>query len=382
MIHYCFPLGLCLLLTPALPLEQTSQVNFGDLDKVIQEELKSTNTPGAAVAVISGERIILAKGFGVACVETGARVSPDMLFRLGSTTKMLTAATLVSLAQEGKLQLDQPIGNYVKGLSPKLARVTAHQLLSHTAGIREETTWYGLHDDSALANKVRSMSDNFCTMEPGKTYAYSSPGYWLAGFLIEELGGKPFADQMSDRLFQPLGMKRTTLRPTLAMTYPLAQGHQAVGNDAPTVVRPAADNAATWPAGSVYSSANDLARFVIAFLNGGTIDGKEVLPPAVIAKMSTAHVAIPESKDSYGYGLRIREERGVRVLEHNGNRLGYGSLIRMVPEHRFAVIILANKTGATFRRTADKALELLLPSKENSACAGEHREKREQVRVR
>src|SRR5262247_358797 len=120
------------------PQSKSSNPDFGELEKVALAELAETNTPGAAVGIVSGDRLVFAKGFGVSNVETGAPLSPDMLFRLGSTTKMFTAAGVVMLAEEGKLKLDEPIGKYAKGLSPKIAGITAHQLLSHTSGLKDE----------------------------------------------------------------------------------------------------------------------------------------------------------------------------------------------------------------------------------------------------
>src|SRR5438067_756565 len=116
------------------------------------------------------------------------------LFRLGSTTKMFTAATLVSLAEAGKVKLDAPIGDYVKGLHPKLAQLTSQQLLSHTAGLADETKMEGLHDESALAAGLRARKDDLCFTEPGKIWSYSNPGYWLAGLVIEEVSGEHYAD--------------------------------------------------------------------------------------------------------------------------------------------------------------------------------------------
>src|SRR5262245_43543894 len=102
---------------------QSSKPDFSELEKVALAELAETNTPGAAVGVVSGDRLIFATGFCVSNIEPGAPVMPDMLFRLGSTTKMFTAAALVMLAQEGKLKLDEPIGKYARGLSPKIAQI-------------------------------------------------------------------------------------------------------------------------------------------------------------------------------------------------------------------------------------------------------------------
>jgi CubicO group peptidase (beta-lactamase class C family) len=220
---------------------------------------------------------------------------------------------------------------------------------------------YGSQDEGALAREVRSWKEARFFTEPGEIYSYSNPGYWLAGFVIEDVSRKPYADVMNERLFSPLGMTHTTLRPTMAMTYPLAQGHDARPEQIPVVVRPHANNAASWPAGSIFSNVNDLSRFVIAFMNEGKIDGKEVLSPGVIARLSTPQVDIPGDPDSrYGYGLRIRKYRGVRMVHHGGSRSGYGSLISMVPEQRFAVIILANRSGANLSKTAEKAAEMMI----------------------
>ena len=110
----------------------------------------------------------------------------------------------------------------------------------------------------------------------------------------------------------------------------------------------------------MFSNLRDLSRFVIAFMNGGRLDGKQVLDPKVIAMMSSAHAAIPGAAESYGYGLMLREHRGVHFLQHNGSRLGYGSEIRMVPEQRVAVIVQTNRTGSTLPATTEKAIESLV----------------------
>jgi CubicO group peptidase (beta-lactamase class C family) len=237
--------------------------------------------------------------------------------------------------------------------------VTANQLLSHTAGIHDEAPMNGPHDDAALGNGIRAWTDAWFFTQPGRIISYANPGYWVAGYLVEVETGKPYADAMRDRIFAPLGMTRTTLRPTVAMTFPLAQGHDVVDGK-PHVIRPAADNASGWPAGSVFSNVHDLSRFVIAFLNEGRVDGRQVLDPRTIALMSAPHAAIPGSTRSYGYGLEIGDWRGVHVVQHSGSRSGYGSDIRMIPAERAAVIVQTNKSGATLPDTAGKALEMLV----------------------
>ena len=285
---------------------------------------------------------------------------------------MFTATALISLAEEGKLKLDEPIGKHIEGLNAKIAQLTPHQLLTHTAGIIDEAPMYGDHDDSALGRTIRSWKDDQLFTEPGKIISYSNPGYWLAGFVVESVSKKPYADQLSESIFKPLGMTRTTFRPTTAMTYPLAQGHNSSPGTAPTVARPFADNSASWPAGSMFTNVLDLSRFVIAFMNGGRIEGKQVLAPGVIAKLSTGQVTTPSDPSAkYAYGLMVSNYRGVRIIEHGGSRSGYGSVIKMSPEHRFAVIVLGNRTGVALNKAAEKAMELMLPLKPKDAVAKE-----------
>jgi CubicO group peptidase (beta-lactamase class C family) len=120
--HLAFLFSAILIFLPLSAFSQQGKLDFTDLEKVALEELKQTLTPGAAIAIVSGDRIVFTKGFGVSSIETRLPVTSDMLFRNGSVGKMLTAAALVSLAEEGKLNLHEPIGKHVKGLSPKPLR--------------------------------------------------------------------------------------------------------------------------------------------------------------------------------------------------------------------------------------------------------------------
>jgi CubicO group peptidase (beta-lactamase class C family) len=328
--------------------------DFDAIDRSATEELSQLRIPGAFIAIVKGDRIIYSKAFGSANVETGEPLRREMLFRLGSTTKMFTAAALVGLAVEGKIDLNASIGAHLGFLPPKLAAITANQLLSHTAGLHDEAPQYGSHDDSALATGIRTWTDDWLFTPPGRVFSYANPGYWCVGYLVETVTSKPYADAMESQLFRPLGMERT-FRPTMAMTWPLAQGHE-LENEKPKIARPAADNASTWPAGSIFSNTRDLARFVIAFLNSGRLDGKQVLDPKTIALMASPHAEVP-GEGSYGYGLFLFEWRGVHLVAHDGGRTGYASVIRMIPSQRVGVITLVNGSGEALPATTERALE-------------------------
>ena len=329
-----------LLLVPLLPAQT--------LDQIASDELARQHIPGLVLVAVKDGRVIYAKGFGVSSVETNTPVTPDSVFRLGSTTKMFVAAAAVKLSEQGKLRLDAPVGNYVPGLTEKVAKLTPHLLLSHTSGLMDETKMYGSHDDEALARNVASWKDDVFFTEPGRIYSYSNLGFVLIGRLIEVVKGQPFADAMEELIFRPLDMKRTTFRPTMAMTYPLAVGHTAEGS----VSRPAADHAGYWPAGSLFTSGNDFARFVIAFLNADV--------PSILARPNVEVPGIAGGRQ-YGYGLEISTSRGTRIVEHGGSRAGYRSHMMMAPEYKTGVIVLCNKDGAQPATIAEKALDLLLP---------------------
>ena len=339
---------------------KTSDIDFSELDKLVPTELKERNTPGAVIEIVMGDRVVYQKAFGVANVETNAPMQTDMLFRLGSTTKMMTAAALVTLADQNRIKLDEPIGNGVKGLSPKIAQATPNHLLSNSAGVRDFAAPFISNDDEALAKMVRSWKDDVFFGDAGEIYSYSSAGFWLSGMVLEEINGKPYADSMTEILFKPLGMERTTLRPLLAMTYPLANGH-AIENGKPTIIRPFFNNVAMWPAGSVFSNATDLSRWVIAFLNHGRLDGKQVLPASLPAQMATPRIPVPGESDShYAYGLTTFKFKGIQFVGHGGFSRGYGSMIQMVPEKKFAVVVLTNKSGETMRKSLNRAMEIAL----------------------
>src|SRR5687768_9067280 len=165
-------------LTADKAMKPPQSIDFSELDRLVPEELKETKTPGAVIAVVSGNQVVYQKAFGVANVETNAPMQPEMLFRLGSTTKMFTAAALLTLAEKEKIKLNEPIGERVKGLNPKIAKVTPHHLLSNSAGLRDFAATATSNDDAALGNMLRSWKEDVFFAEQGEIYSYSSAGFW------------------------------------------------------------------------------------------------------------------------------------------------------------------------------------------------------------
>lgn len=360
---------LCILLIsisiaqPALAAANIT--DFSELDKTIQEELNSTHTPGCAVAIISDNKVVYARGFGVANVETGQPVTPETLFLIGSTTKAFTAYTLLSLAEEGKVDINKPLGIYIKDLSPMLSNLTASQLLSHTAGLKDisepDKAIKACFDvNSGLGEYIHSLNDSSFFTDPGEVFSYSNTGYSLAGYLAQNAGEKPFPDEVDERVLKPLGMNSSTFYLEMALTHPMSMGHISK-----KVMRPFQYCAPLWPAGYLFSNVLDMSRFAAALMNNGTLNGEQVLSSSIIKEMTTPHARLysVHPDGSYGYGLMMHSYRGVDVVEHEGNDEGFFCVFKMVPEYRFALIILNNGGSTNMPNTTKKAFELMLPLK-------------------
>ncbi len=297
------------------------------IDSVATAELAASHTPGSALVIVQGDQVVYARGYGVASVDTRQPVGPDFLFRLGSTTKMMTSLAAISLAARGTVDLDRPIGTYAPDLaSPRLKAVTLRQLLSHSAGLLDYTSMSGPHDDDAMNAFIPTLTDTVFFTQPGDIYSYSNLGYVVAGYVLSVATGKPYADVMHDEVFAPLGMARSTIRPIEAMTWPLSQGHQRDRDGAPHVVRPAPDDSRYWPAGSAFTSALDFARLAMAMMNDGRLDGRQALPEGVVRTWLTPLVPVAGDTSAapvrYGFGLETGSWRGEQWSPDRTERRG------------------------------------------------------------
>ncbi|HEX8288888.1 MAG TPA: serine hydrolase [Pyrinomonadaceae bacterium] len=354
------------------------QIDFSVLRETIRQELAATKTPGASVSIIKNGQVIFTESFGVANAETNSPVKPNTLFHLGSLNKMMTAAAIVSLPGEGKIKLNIPIGNYLPNLNERIARLTLHQLLSQTSGLRDEPGGGAdAQNERILAEFAVALNESDLYFEPGKYFSYSNLGYALAGAVLEKVTGKSYREAMNERVFTPLSMKRATFRPELAMTFPLAAGHTIDKEGKPQVARPFDVNASLVPAGYVYSNITDFSNFILAIMNNGKFDGKPVFAPETVRQLLTAHVGIPTNvfvNGRYGYGFFLQDFRGKMIAEHGGTQTGFSSEVKMAPAERFAVIVFANRDGARLNKTFEKAFEMFLPAPEKPATTEPVRE--------
>lgn len=347
-------LGALVLLSPAL-LAAQAPAWAGALDSAISAEMERTRTPGVQVAVVVDGKLAYTRGYGVADVETGRAVTEHTLFRVGSVTKMVTAATLNQLVADGKLDLQAPIERYVKELAGrKVGTVTTHQLLTHSAGWLDNAVAYGRMGEGALGEVMREVDDTLFFTEPARVISYSNPGYSMAGYVAEQAGGARFGALAERYVLRKMGMPRATFRPLEVMTQDFSQGHAGASAAAPVVVRPFTENTAQWAAGFLFASARELARFTIAMMDGGMLDGQRVLAEETITRMTTGHMAIPGSTTArYAYGLRVETRDGTRIWQHGGSINGFDAQVTMFPDRKVAVLVFDNRSGNPLQGITD-----------------------------
>ena len=355
-----FQLVLCFAILSGV---HAAEPDFSSFRRAIDVELDEKETPGAALALIQNDRVIFSECFGFANQEKKIPVTADTLFQIGSMTKMMTAIVLTSLAEEGKLDLNAPVGNYVKGLNPKIAQLTSHQLLSQTSGLKDMAGEYGTSDELEFGKFVRSLKEDSVLAEPGMAFSYSNLNYAIAGLVIQEIAGKSYADAMSERLFTPTGMNRTMFSPDKVKKFVVASGYSSPKPKTIQVV-PTANDTRLWPAGYAFTTLNDLSRFAAALLNDGKLEGKQVIASSVLKKVMEPSASIPTNvfvNGKYGYGFFIHEQRSMIVKEHGGNMPGFIAELILVPEKKNALIVLLNSGNDRFTKSIEEAFSILIP---------------------
>lgn len=323
-----------------------------DLDACIREQMARWTVPGVAVGVLRDEEREV-RGYGVASLETSYPVRPDTLFLIGSIGKVYTATLVMTLVDDGALDLDVPVITYLPDLklADERARdtITVRQLLSHQSGIfGDYYDDFGMGDD-ALAHCVASFHTLRQFTAPGKLWAYSSSGFMLAGRVVEVVTGKPFETAMRERVFEPLGLNRSFFFAHEAIVYPTAVGHtlKTPDSDEHEILRTYLLPRNVAPAGGIISDASDLLTFATFFMGDGVWNGKRVLSPASLGAMMTPQVraaSYPAAgfAEWGGLGWAVRFIDGVKVVEHGGSLSGFQVKLKFVPERRFAIAILTN----------------------------------------
>ncbi|MGH3097182.1 MAG: serine hydrolase domain-containing protein [Streptosporangiales bacterium] len=299
-------------------------------------EQAECRVPSLVAGVVRGGELLWSAGRGrVGDAEPGA----DTQYRIGSITKTFVAVLVMRLRDEGKVRLDDHLDAYVSG-TPVGDRSLVH-LLSHGSGLSSEIPgdWWERSYGRDEATLLTALTGDSVKHPAGRRYHYSNPGIALLGTLVERLRGRPWFDVLRDEVLAPLGMERTSYHPRP----PHAQGY-GVHPYADVVLRePHTDTAAMAPAGQLWSTVGDLARWA-AFLTGDT--GGALAPATVEEMRQPIHVEDDDTwSHAYGLGVGVDRARGRRLVGHGGSMPGFLANVSVQPEDGTGAICLANATS-------------------------------------
>jgi D-alanyl-D-alanine carboxypeptidase len=325
-------------LTPIQAAPAVGQRLYPELRQPLNDRVRGImerqHIPGMAVVVIKDGLVQELRGYGVTDVTTKQRVSTDTKFPIGSTTKPFTAMAIMMLVEEGKVDLDKPISQYLSDLPAQWQPLTLRQLLSHTAGLSEDYSWRKIKQPQDFIKQGKPELD----FPPGEASSYSNTGFFLAGLVIEKVSNQPYGDFVRDRIFAPLGMNQTQAK--LASVSNLASGYfwngrlNKVGITEDPIARVA------YSAGNIVSTASDMAKWVQA------LDRGKLLSPSSYRQLWTDSALKNGRKTGNGLGWFVGSFNGHPYTHHGGNVAGYSSGLYRYPKDRLNVIVLTNN-GAT-----------------------------------
>ncbi|MGH4000314.1 MAG: serine hydrolase domain-containing protein, partial [Pseudonocardiaceae bacterium] len=331
------------------------------------------SSPGCALGVYRDGRIGYAKAYGSANLELGAPLTPASVFDIGSTSKQFTAMSVLLLARDGKLALDDDVRRYIPSLPEYGAPITIRHLLYHTSGIRDYTTLLALAgeptqnwttDDDALELIVRQRALNFA---PGSEWQYSNSGYFLLSLVVKRVSGQSLRRFAQSRIFEPLGMAQTHIHDDHAMVVPnRATGY--VPSDSAGPFRIEMSDFEQTGDGSVFTTVEDLVKWDENFYSA-VVGGPELL--AEMVKPGALNDGKPVD---YAAGLVVGEYRGLKTVEHGGAWAGYRAQLLRFPTEHVSIACLCNLGSANPDRLAQQVADVYLADRlgpaENQAVAG------------
>jgi CubicO group peptidase (beta-lactamase class C family) len=312
---------------------------------------------GAAIVTRAG-RIRLEVAIGLADAQTGLKCTPETRFQICSISKQFTAVAVMLLAESGWLDVAEPVARWLPGCPPQWERVTTHHLLTHTAGVRHWGDAPGFDASLAMdpAERVALIQQAPLLAHPGARWQYSSPGYLLVAHIVEQAGGQPYADFLTEQILVPLGLTSTSVGSLLREA--VARGYRG---DQPVSPWPLSTMAGT---GDICSTVGDVARFTSAVHSGSLIG------PQSRQAMLTPSMPLPDGETSsdgwpschgYGYGHYLGRIGGHAAFLHTGDNPGYRSVAVWLPDQEGCVVVLSNdeatETGDLLRQLVPVAVE-------------------------
>lgn len=362
--------GIAFLLAVSSHSQSTQRSFIGDsLDRYVEDALGFWKIPGVAVAVVKDGKVIHMKGYGVKEADTKNLVDENTLFMIGSNTKAFTATALAMLESEKKLSLNDKVQKWLpdfKLYDPWVAKeATITDLLCHRLGFETFQGDFMYFDSDLTTAEVR---DKFGKVKPmygfRSKWGYCNAAFMTAGEIVPKVTGQSWATFITERIFKPLGMERSlALSKDIETATNKASAHTVDMGQLKKIPYGNLDNLA--PAGSISSSVHDMSKWVMALLNKGEVDGKEIIPASAINRTRQpesimgdgGHMFNKAHFNLYGLGWFLEEYAGRKVVAHTGGVNGFVTSVCLVPEEQLGIIVLTNTDANGFYEALRNEIE-------------------------
>ena len=322
----------------------TIQSKYSDIDKYIEHVQKKEQIPGIAIAIVQGSEILYCNAYGVSSVDSNQPLTTDTLFDLASLTKSFTALGVLSLEDSGLIDIDQPLQKYLPDFQiadVRGADITTRHLLNQTGGIPSIFSEILIFNDS-YEEMLASLNNLRLNNDPGTAFEYADLNYCLLGALIERVSGMTYEEYMDYAVFTPLGMEHTTVDPDKAKLLGKADGHQPMYDK--VVVRNIPSMKSARAAGWVMSCAEDMGKWLLVNLNGGILDGKQVVPDDDIEELHSIAILYRDNNEqmAYGMGWSISYNTDILYHFHCGDTPNFTADMLLLPDHDTGIAVLVN----------------------------------------
>lgn len=343
-----------LLLLAVLSASAHSPAELDGFDQFVADALRKWDTPGAAITIVKDGKVLLVKGYGVRDPGTGAPMTKDTIFPIQSEAKAFTAMTAVMLRDEGKLDLDAPVSKYIPGFRmhdpAATLEVSIRDFLTHRSGLGAYG-WLWLTNTSLDRKAAMEKLPHLPLVYPFRTrFRYANLGYVTAAHAVENVAGVPWERFTETRIFQPLGMTRTTFSGEKANADPNhIRGSMWRGGERDVPVPMQGTTPLTNSTGGIYSTAEDMAKWIQLQLGQGRFGGAQLVRSESMAEMQTA--VIPTDRNvpfteivniGYGLGWYVDLYRGEKLIEHGGGHWGVSSVVAFLPSRNLGVSVFVN----------------------------------------
>ncbi|MEO1029928.1 MAG: serine hydrolase [Bacteroidota bacterium] len=380
-------LSLALILFVALSFAQSDKRLKG-IEKQFNAVLETSKAAGFAVAIVEGDQVIYAKGFGYADYENKTPADANTLFAIGSSTKAFTSALLGILRDDDKLSLDDSPLDYVPGLKfyndDMNNNIIIKDLMRHSMGLpRHDGAWYFFpsHNKDTLVARMQ-YQEPFTGIR--QQWYYNNFGFLLQGVITEKITGKSWEENIEDHFFKPLGMNRSkTMIDGMKNGTNTAKGYR-LDEDRNIKKMDYYDIAGMSPAGSINSSVNDMSKWLMLWINKGKYDEEQIIPETYIKEAMSSQMVVAAGFPTeelpgvqyanYGYGWFLHSYKGHYMVEHGGNIDGFSASVALYPTDNLGIVVLANQNGSAVPRLIRNIAADYMLKVEKTEWAKKHKE--------